>query len=260
MYSATSPVGWHSAPHAHECFELLYVLSGSCSIRTSSGTHVAAPHHLVFFRPYEWHEETLLRGAYKVLCLRFPIEFVVEHDVPIPDPSVLPTVTALPQSDAFGALLRSIVAEYQHGDSYSAAMIGSYLVQFAVLLRRALCGHGEDATVSTQAQAGALQQLLDQYITTPASIRDMACQLHMSESHFSHQVKALLGVGPKTYVREQRIARARKLLRSTPMSVEEIAATLGYDQPTSFFRAFKRTTGLTPGGFRQRTANRRPGG
>ena len=77
----------------------------------------------------------------------------------------------------------------------------------------------------------------------------------MSESHFCHQVKALLGVAPKTYVRERRIARARELLRSTPMSIEEIATALGYDEPTSFFRAFKRTTGQTPGAYRQRLAH-----
>jgi AraC family transcriptional regulator len=78
----------------------------------------------------------------------------------------------------------------------------------------------------------------------------MARQVHMSESHFSHQVKALLGVAPKTYVREQRIARAIELLRATKLSVEEIALELGYDAPTSFFRAFKRTTGRTPGSYR----------
>jgi len=78
----------------------------------------------------------------------------------------------------------------------------------------------------------------------------------MSESHFSHQVKALLGVAPKTYVREQRIAHARELLHSTALSVEEIAALLGYDAPTSFFRAFKRVTGITPGEFRHSRAAR----
>ena len=98
--------------------------------------------------------------------------------------------------------------------------------------------------------------MLDQHVSSTASIRDLAQQVHMSESHFSHQVKALLGVAPKTYVREQRIARARELLHSTALSVEEIAALLGYDAPTSFFRAFKRVTGITPGEFRHRRAPR----
>jgi AraC-like DNA-binding protein len=129
------------------------------------------------------------------------------------------------------------------------------MVQFAVLLRRAL-KQGEPAARAVPPQASGLRRLLDQHISSAASIRDLAQQANMSESHFSHQVKALLGVAPKTYVREQRIARARELLHSTSMSVEEIAALLGYDAPTSFFRAFKRVTGVTPGEFRQRRSSR----
>jgi len=33
-------------------------------------------------------------------------------------------------------------------------------------------------------------------------------------------------------------------------------ALLGYDAPTSFFRAFKRVTGITPGEFRHSRAPR----
>jgi AraC-like DNA-binding protein len=111
-------------------------------------------------------------------------------------------------------------------------------------------------TTAVPLQAIDLRRVLDQHVSSTTSIRDLAQQVHMSESHFSHQVKALLGVAPKTYVREQRIARARELLHSTALSVEEIAALLGYDAPTSFFRAFKRVTGITPGAFRHRHAAR----
>jgi AraC-like DNA-binding protein len=165
-------------------------------------------------------------------------------------------VVALPRGDAFRAILDRIVSEYQQRDSYSETMIAAYMLQFAVLLRRALKqNHGGEPTAAPP-QATDLRRVLDQHVSSAASIRDLAQQVHMSESHFSHQVKALLGVAPKTYVREQRIARARELLHSTALSVEEIAALLGYDAPTSFFRAFKRVTGITPGEFRQRRAAR----
>lgn len=251
MYSAVSSEAWRSPPHAHQCFELLYVLEGRCLVVTAAGTAVAQPHHLILFRPYQWHEETQLSSVYAVVCLRFPSEFVAQHRVPLPEPSVLPTVTPLPPNAAFRAILDQIITEYQQRDGHSAAMIGAYLFQFAVLLQRALRRHGPGASPGDQAQVAELRRLLDQHITSAASIRDLARQVHMSESHFSHQVKALLGVAPKAYVREQRIARARELLRSTTLTIEEIAGELGYDEPTSFFRAFKRAMGLTPGEFRR---------
>jgi AraC family transcriptional activator of pobA len=246
MYSQVNRASWYCAPHAHECYELLYVIEGRCRIVTATGTYVAQPHDLVIFRPRQWHEETQLTDIYALVCLRFPSEFIAEHQVPFPEPALLPTVVSLPDGEPFLAILEQIVAEYEQNDSYSVSMIGAYMFQFAVHLRRAL----QQRVLPPQ--ANGLRRLLDQHIASGVPIRDLARQVHMSESHFSHQVKALLGVAPQTYVRAQRIARARELLRATPMSIEEIATTLGYDAPTSFFRAFKRVTGITPGEFRQR--------
>jgi AraC family transcriptional activator of pobA len=247
MYSSVKHAPAYCPPHAHECFELLYILEGCCRIETESNVYIAEPHDLVIFKPYQCHEETQLSEVYALVCMRFPAEFVAEHHVPFPELSSLPTVIALPQGDRFRDMLDHIVAEYQRHDSYSISMIGSYLFQFAVLLRRAL--HQMPQPLHAQ-QASWLQDLLDQHIGGSVSIRDLARQVHMSESHFSHLAKELLGVAPKTYVRERKIARAQQLLQSTPMSIEEIASALGYDAPTSFFRAFKRVTGTTPGSFR----------
>ncbi|GAB4154778.1 MAG: hypothetical protein Fur005_06850 [Roseiflexaceae bacterium] len=249
-YAEVNGAAWHVPPHAHQCYELLYVLEGRCRILTDAGEDVAEPNSLVLFRPYQRHEEFALTEAYAVICLRFPGELVAEHRIPLPSPAELPTVTRLPPMPELRQLLDAIIGEHQRRDQYSAAMVGAALVQFAVILRRTLGQRGIEASPNVQAQVSGLRRLLDQHITCATSIRDMARQVHMSESHFSHQVKALLGVAPKTYVREQRIARAVELLRATDLSVEEIAARLGYDAPTSFFRAFKRATGRTPGSFR----------
>ena len=256
MYSEVNHSEWHTTPHAHECFELLYVLEGRCQIKAPTGDYVAQANDLIIFRPYQLHQETQLTRTYAIVCLRFPREFLAEYRIPLPETTLLPTVVSLPFGDSFRAILERVVAEYQQRDSYSVAMIAAYLIQFAILLRRAL-KQNETAVPDTPAPANGLRRLLDQHISSDVSIRDLAQQAHMSESHFSHQVKALIGVAPKTYVRQQRIARARELLHSTAMSVEEIAALLGYDAPTSFFRAFKRVTGLTPGEFRQGRPNSR---
>src|SRR5262245_10449916 len=76
MYSSISQTAWHCAPHAHECFELLYVLDGRCQIKTPIGDYIAQTNDLILFRPYQWHEETQLTRTYGVVCLRFPREFL----------------------------------------------------------------------------------------------------------------------------------------------------------------------------------------
>ncbi|WP_414703931.1 helix-turn-helix domain-containing protein [Pseudomonas sp. UBA2311] len=49
-----------------------------------------------------------------------------------------------------------------------------------------------------------------------------------------------------------RYALAREFLREYVLSVEQISARLGYIDPTSFIKAFKRWTGETPLSYRKR--------
>ena len=52
------------------------------------------------------------------------------------------------------------------------------------------------------------------------------------------------------YLRELRMRHAELLLRSTFLSVKEIAFVIGVKHVSSFVHAFKREHGLTPGEFR----------
>jgi transcriptional regulator GlxA family with amidase domain len=53
------------------------------------------------------------------------------------------------------------------------------------------------------------------------------------------------------YVQNLRVEEAKRLLESESMSSEEISASVGYVNPAFFRRLFKRSTGLTPGQYRQ---------
>ncbi|XHF43416.1 helix-turn-helix transcriptional regulator [Metapseudomonas boanensis] len=52
-------------------------------------------------------------------------------------------------------------------------------------------------------------------------------------------------------VEEIRQALAIELVRQSPRSLTEIAQQLGYNEASSFTRAFRRWTGLSPREFRQ---------
>jgi transcriptional regulator GlxA family with amidase domain len=54
------------------------------------------------------------------------------------------------------------------------------------------------------------------------------------------------------YVREARMTRAAELLSATDLPVGEVATTVGYTQPGQFTKAFRRSFGTTPSGYRGR--------
>jgi transcriptional regulator GlxA family with amidase domain len=54
------------------------------------------------------------------------------------------------------------------------------------------------------------------------------------------------------YMQSLRIEEAKQILESTDDAIDTIVPEVGYDDPASFRRLFKRLTGVTPGKYRQR--------
>jgi AraC-like DNA-binding protein len=82
--------------------------------------------------------------------------------------------------------------------------------------------------------------------------RDAACGLAgMSPSHFSRTFRKVVGMSYQGYVNRKRIAKAKELLRTSPRSIAEIAAYVGFADNTGFGRIFKKVTGHTPSAYRK---------
>lgn len=76
----------------------------------------------------------------------------------------------------------------------------------------------------------------------------------LSRSHFSRRIRALTGLWPQTMILGSRIEAAKHLLERDVGSLSEVAYTSGFADQSHLTRAFRRATGLTPGGYRRRRA------
>lgn len=93
-----------------------------------------------------------------------------------------------------------------------------------------------------------LQSCFDQEIPPRAS--KLARQLDMSFSTFTKRFRAALGVAPGHYLKSRQVARAEKLLASTRMPTTKIGYCSAFHTRSTFFRVFRRFTGMTPGEYR----------
>ncbi len=71
---------------------------------------------------------------------------------------------------------------------------------------------------------------------------------------FARRFLAATGYHALEYVQELRIEAAKVLLATETTNVDEISVTVGYEDPTSFRRLFKRKAGLTPAVYRKKFA------
>ena len=88
--------------------------------------------------------------------------------------------------------------------------------------------------------------LIESDLAEDLSLKILANAAGLSEYHFLRMFKQSTGYTPHQYVINQRIERARELLKKTDMSVTEIAYLLGFSNPAHFTHHFRRKTGFTP--------------
>ena len=74
----------------------------------------------------------------------------------------------------------------------------------------------------------------------------------VSSSYLSTVFRRETGVGFNGYISAARMALAEERLRSTPDSIEQIAAECGFGNACYFTRVFKKSYGMPPGAYRQR--------
>ena len=84
------------------------------------------------------------------------------------------------------------------------------------------------------------------------SVETLAELSGMSVPYIHSQFKKHLGTGPHQYVLNRRLQKARNLLAGSSLMIKEICAQCGFANIESFYRAFRRHFGLTPGEYRNK--------
>lgn len=87
-------------------------------------------------------------------------------------------------------------------------------------------------------------------LATDLSLDDLAGLAAMSPFHFSRAFKAATGRSPLQYVIERRIEYSKVLLKTTKLTVAEIAFRCGFESQGGFGRHFRKRVGTSPGSFR----------
>jgi AraC-like DNA-binding protein len=86
---------------------------------------------------------------------------------------------------------------------------------------------------------------------TVARVSELAIYLGVNRTHLSRVVSQVIGEPLGAALRRRQLTYAATLLRNASMTVSEVAAAAAFGTQRTFFRAFRRAFGMTPGVYRE---------
>lgn len=86
----------------------------------------------------------------------------------------------------------------------------------------------------------------------PARGKDFARSLDVTPEYLSFLAAQVLGQSLQRFLRTKQVEYAARLLRRTPLSVDEIAARSGFGTRSAMLRWFLDVYGMGPAAFRER--------
>lgn len=169
----------------------------------------------------------------------------------LPEPLVEYLQPDDPMRHAFDLLLSELAEPKPGTRSLAQALFQQCLV---LLLRRqthdGVCAAPWLTALEDPRLGRAIAAMLDRP-EAPHSLERLAETAGMSRSTFAEHFVSAFRRPPMDLLKEVRLRRAAKLLRSTDRPVEALAASVGYASRSSFSRAFKEFHGLSPADYRQ---------
>jgi len=152
--------------------------------------------------------------------------------------------------ELLGELFRKGVQEAeQKSDGWEAAVMGN-TITLLTMIKRAT----DDR--SAQMLKAEKSELLDRTIayleknySKSVTIGDLAKEFYISSSTVSHLFKKKLGVSFYRYVTQRRLIAAKSLIEQGHL-LEQVASQVGFQDYSSFYRAFKQEYGISPRQYR----------
>jgi len=110
--------------------------------------------------------------------------------------------------------------------------------------------HNDDLVLRAQA-------FLLNDIRRALDLERLADRLHVTSHTLNRRFKKAIGETPLSFLQNARVERAKRLLETTNVSLDQIVCRVGYEDASSFRRLFVQTTGVSPREYRKRFGKRR---
>lgn len=246
--------------HWHKSLEISYTMSGKISKFTIAGTvHETNTGDILVINSNEVHSIWDEHNKTKALSLIFPYAFI-KSEIPDYDNKSF----RLTNRSAFTELQREKLAELRslldryfvvmesEGAAKARLLLKGMLYQMLFLLDTyfSVPKTEKNRGIASLPLISAITEYIDENLDKDLAVDKLAASFHLSYTHLCRLFKKETGSTIHSYIVEQRLNKAVKLLMFTDKNIRYIVDACGFPNQKSFASAFKNKYGLTPKRYR----------
>ncbi len=237
--------GYRLARDSYDSFLIMYILKGTCFVTVGSHTMQAMAGQLILLDCYAPHAYGTDSG-FEALWIHFdgPMARSFYETIVSGKGSLL--YPAHP--DAIHRSLYDIYDTFRSRAPIAEDQISGTITNILT----DLLSSEKTQQVSGQTQIGISEAIshINKYFYKPITLQELADIAALSPYYFSRVFARETGMTPHKYLISTRMANAKFLLKTSQMSVKEIAIRSGFSDESGFCTAFKKQEGMTPKEYR----------
>lgn len=242
--------------HAHDFLELYLFLDGSVTYYIEDQVYDLCPGDLLIIPPGRMHRPVIAneRAAYERMVLWVELDYIARIDsaagelqAALRGVGVNGYRVPLRGDDLiFAASLFRRIVKMERGGVFTSSAIRLYLKDafeaYSLVEKEA---RGETAVIPQ------VICYLTEHFREPLRLDDLAARFFISKSYLNRHFKAYTNATVYAYLMALRITHARRMLREGATAAEA-GRECGFSDYSTFYKAFKAQTGITPQEFKAR--------
>ena len=240
--------------HIDDCYTIILVTKGCGSADIDLHTVPMSQGQLGIIAPGQIHSNINIKEC-ELWMLRMSPEMMdddyryqLDEYAMTGNPVMLPEETIVLLCEAL-EFLSKLMASMNDRQPMKSVLFNMLNVVLGIITPRILNGQAKSPLRSTEITV-KFKQMLPKFVRRQKKPSFYANELCISEVYLNEVVKKTTGMTPSGWINVAILLEAKRMIRTTTLTVKEIAHNLGFEDHAYFSRLFKKNTNMTPLEFR----------
>lgn len=237
--------------HTHDQFGIGLIDRGAHASASDARQVEAGPGDLIFVNPGEVHDGRPKGGqprAWRMLYVEPSLLQRAREDVHDGSDQALAFLAPVARDASLRALFDVVHRQLAGGQATEPMACEQAILRLAAGLERRIAGRALPMRI--EGGIARAREYIDDAPAAPVTLEQLAAEAGISRFQLYRAFRRQLGLSPHAYLLQQRLALARRLLRSGQPPAQ-VALAAGFFDQSHLNRWFGRAFGITPAGYAQ---------